>query len=253
MDWTLLIALAVLWLVSPIILLIALIVTRHRLKDARQRLADRPPGRTGRVDVDRPDQVPPPMIGGDRSLAPADLENLLLLRLELQRLLELNALTEERHRQRPMPWMDRGRGICMKVGCNRMTRLATSARRGLEFVGPIAGCSRGRRPGNRSFRTGTCRFRTGTISPGTRPGAKTDPKWPTDRRERFPNRYRYLRFNPGAGAAICHQQFVHSTPAALYKKRTSRSFLARRRFPDDDWRPAAPARWRRRCKPCPVG
>ena len=31
MNWTLLIALAVLWLVSPIILLIALIVTRHRL------------------------------------------------------------------------------------------------------------------------------------------------------------------------------------------------------------------------------
>ena len=76
-----------LWLVSLIILLIALIVTRHRLKDARQRW-DRI-RRANRLRRCRPDRikVPPPMIGGDRSLAPVDLENLLLLRLELQRLL----------------------------------------------------------------------------------------------------------------------------------------------------------------------
>ncbi|MCB1825660.1 MAG: hypothetical protein KDJ54_14185 [Candidatus Competibacteraceae bacterium] len=99
MNWTLLIALAVLWLVSPIILLIALIVTRHRLKEARQRLAGRPPGEpAASISTDRT-KVPPPLIGGDRSLAPADLENLLLLRLELQRLLETGTLTEERHRQ----------------------------------------------------------------------------------------------------------------------------------------------------------
>jgi hypothetical protein len=99
MNWTLLIALAVLWLVSPIILLIALIVTRHRLKEARQRLAGHSPGEpAASMSTDRT-KVPPPMIGGDRSLAPVDLENLLLLRLELQRLLETGVLTEERHRQ----------------------------------------------------------------------------------------------------------------------------------------------------------
>ncbi|WP_169250280.1 hypothetical protein [Candidatus Competibacter phosphatis] len=99
MNWTLLIALAVLWLVSPIILLIALIVTRHRLKEARQRLADRSPGEATVLVSAGQINASPPMIGGDRSLAPVDLENLLLLRLELQRLLETGVLTEERHRQ----------------------------------------------------------------------------------------------------------------------------------------------------------
>jgi hypothetical protein len=99
MNWTLLIALAVLWLVSPIILLIALIVTRHRLKEARQRLAGHSPGEPAALMSTDRIKVPPPMIGGDRSLAPVDLENLLLLRLELQRLLETGVLTEERHRQ----------------------------------------------------------------------------------------------------------------------------------------------------------
>ncbi|MDG4583100.1 MAG: hypothetical protein P9E67_03275, partial [Candidatus Competibacter sp.] len=94
-----LIALAVLWLVSPIVLLIALVVTRYRLKEARQRLADRPPGeQSASVSLGR-SGTPPPVIGGGRYFAPADLENSLLLRLELRRLVETGALTAERGQQ----------------------------------------------------------------------------------------------------------------------------------------------------------
>ncbi|MCB1777907.1 MAG: hypothetical protein KDI50_10765, partial [Candidatus Competibacteraceae bacterium] len=39
MDWTILIVLAGLWLISPIVLLIALIVSRHQLAEARRQLA----------------------------------------------------------------------------------------------------------------------------------------------------------------------------------------------------------------------
>ncbi|MCB1919138.1 MAG: hypothetical protein KDJ28_04045, partial [Candidatus Competibacteraceae bacterium] len=39
MDWTILIILVGLWLVSPIVLLIALIVSRHQLAEARRQLA----------------------------------------------------------------------------------------------------------------------------------------------------------------------------------------------------------------------
>ncbi|QQS54896.1 MAG: hypothetical protein IPM89_03390 [Candidatus Competibacteraceae bacterium] len=94
-----LITLAVLWLVSPIILLIALVVTRHRLKEARQRLAGRAPGEPAASVSAGRSGVPPPMVGGGRHIAPADLENLLLLRLELQRLPEAGTLTEERREQ----------------------------------------------------------------------------------------------------------------------------------------------------------
>ncbi len=98
MDWMFLIALAVLWLISPIVLLIALVVTRHRLKEARQRLAGRPMGEQPAAASAGWSGVPPPMVDG-RRMAPADLENLLLLRLELQRRVGTGALTEERHRQ----------------------------------------------------------------------------------------------------------------------------------------------------------
>ncbi|MDS4042235.1 MAG: hypothetical protein RKP20_13765, partial [Candidatus Competibacter sp.] len=94
MDWTFLIAVAVLWLVSPIVLLIALVVSRHRLKELRQQLAVARP-----VDQPLPQTPPvtaPPLVSGDRRCAPVDLENLLLLRLELQRLVGAGALTEER-------------------------------------------------------------------------------------------------------------------------------------------------------------
>ncbi len=97
MDWTLLIALAVLWLVSPIILSIALVIARHRLKEARQRLAGRPPGEPAASVSAGGSGVPPPRVGGGH-IAPVDLENLLLLRLELQRLVETGALAEERFR-----------------------------------------------------------------------------------------------------------------------------------------------------------
>ena len=40
MDWTILIVLAGLWLVSPIVLLIALVVSRHQLAEARRRAAE---------------------------------------------------------------------------------------------------------------------------------------------------------------------------------------------------------------------
>ena len=99
MDWMFLITLAVLWLVSPIILLIALVVTRHRLKEARQRLAGRPPGEPAAPVSAGWSAAPPPVFGGGRHIAPADLENLLLLRLELQRLFQAGVLTEDRRQQ----------------------------------------------------------------------------------------------------------------------------------------------------------
>ena len=40
MDWTILIVLAGLWLVSPIVLLIALVVSRHQLTEARRQATD---------------------------------------------------------------------------------------------------------------------------------------------------------------------------------------------------------------------
>ena len=43
--------------------------------------------------------LPPPQLGSGRQQALVDLENLLLLRLELQRQLEAGVLTAERHRQ----------------------------------------------------------------------------------------------------------------------------------------------------------
>ncbi|HRX62520.1 MAG TPA: hypothetical protein P5260_15090 [Candidatus Competibacter sp.] len=98
MEWTFLILVAVLWLVSPIILLIALIIARRQIQVLRDRLASQP-------EREAPPSVPISMpvgagvVGGGSRYAPIDLENLLLLRLELQRLLDAGDLTEDRHRQ----------------------------------------------------------------------------------------------------------------------------------------------------------
>jgi hypothetical protein len=88
--------LALAWLISPIILLIALVVARRQVRELRQRPVTR-------SVPEPPDDAPPlpatsPLGGGGR-YAPADLENLLLLRLELQRLADAGALEPERHRQ----------------------------------------------------------------------------------------------------------------------------------------------------------
>ncbi|WP_295402455.1 hypothetical protein [uncultured Thiocystis sp.] len=91
MVWTLLITTAGLWLVAPVILLIALIVTQRRLKEVRQRLAAAqrltPAGAAGGGAS-----------GGHHRYAPDDLDNLLLLRQELDRLADAGELTRERHR-----------------------------------------------------------------------------------------------------------------------------------------------------------
>ena len=98
MEWTFLILVAVLWLVSPIILLIALIIARRQVQVLRDRLVSQP-------EREAPPSVPISMpvvagvVGGGSRYAPIDLENLLLLRLELQRLLDAGDLTEDRHRQ----------------------------------------------------------------------------------------------------------------------------------------------------------
>ena len=93
MEWIFWISVAAVWLISPIILLIALIVSRHRLQELRQRLAAAP------LSSPPVSSLPPPQLGSGRQQAPVDLENLLLLRLELQRQLEAGVLTAERHRQ----------------------------------------------------------------------------------------------------------------------------------------------------------
>ncbi|MCK7461508.1 MAG: hypothetical protein MZU84_05330 [Sphingobacterium sp.] len=98
MDWTFLILLAVLWLVSPLILLIALIVARRQVRELREQLANR-------RAAEPPPTAPGPALsgavmgGGAGRYAPVDLENLLLLRLELQRLVGAGTLSEERRRQ----------------------------------------------------------------------------------------------------------------------------------------------------------
>ncbi len=88
--------LALAWLISPIILLIALVVARRQLRELRQR----PVARSAPEPPDDSPPLPttPPLSGGGR-YAPADLENLLLLRLELHRLADVGALPEPRHRQ----------------------------------------------------------------------------------------------------------------------------------------------------------
>ena len=95
MEWTLLVLVAALWLLSPFVLLIVLIVTRQQLRQARLRLAANPPTEAqGGSGVRTAPALS--VSGGNARCAPADLENLLLLRLELQRLLESGALSPER-------------------------------------------------------------------------------------------------------------------------------------------------------------
>ncbi|MFO1424161.1 MAG: hypothetical protein U1F70_11005 [Candidatus Competibacteraceae bacterium] len=96
MEWVILGFLALAWLISPIILLIALVVARRRVRELRRQLVTR--------SVPEPSHEPPPIhstpsLGGGGRYGPADLENLLLLRLELRRLAEAGALEGERHRQ----------------------------------------------------------------------------------------------------------------------------------------------------------
>ncbi|AFL74397.1 hypothetical protein [Thiocystis violascens] len=91
MVWAFLIPMAGLWLVAPVVLLISLIVTHRRLKEVRQRLAAAqrltPTGAAGRGAS-----------GDHHRYAPDDLDNLLLLRQELDRLADAGELTRERHR-----------------------------------------------------------------------------------------------------------------------------------------------------------
>lgn len=95
MEWTLLVLVAALWLLSPFILLIVLIVTRRQLRQARLRL-DANPSTDAQGGPGMRTAPALSVSGGNARCAPADLENLLLLRLELQRLLESGALSLER-------------------------------------------------------------------------------------------------------------------------------------------------------------
>ncbi|MFZ1640128.1 MAG: hypothetical protein WAV07_01580, partial [Candidatus Contendobacter sp.] len=96
MEWVILGFLALAWLISPIILLVALIVARSRLNELRQRSVARstpePPTETAPVAA-------MPVLDGGHRYALADLENLLLLRLELQRLVDTDVLPAQQCRQ----------------------------------------------------------------------------------------------------------------------------------------------------------
>lgn len=98
MEWTFLILVAVLWLVSPVILLIALVVARRQIQVLRDQQVNRPGDDPAPTEFD-PTLLGAGMVGGSSRYAPIDLENLLLLRLELRRLLDSGDLTEDRYRQ----------------------------------------------------------------------------------------------------------------------------------------------------------
>ena len=96
MEWGVILGfLALAWLISPIILLIALIVARRQVRELRQQ----PVARSAPASLIAPPPVRPELVGGSGHYALADLENLLLLRLELQRLADAGVLEQERHRQ----------------------------------------------------------------------------------------------------------------------------------------------------------
>ena len=72
MEWAILGFVALVWLISPIILLIALIVARRQVRELRER----PFARSIPESSDQPPPVPiAPVLGGGH-YAPADLENL---------------------------------------------------------------------------------------------------------------------------------------------------------------------------------
>ena len=103
MEWVLLGMLALAWLISPIILSIALIIARRQVRELRQRPAT---WNTPEPPAESPLVRPAPGVGGSGRYPPADLENLLLLRLELQQLADAGALEQERH-QRLSDQLDR--------------------------------------------------------------------------------------------------------------------------------------------------
>ena len=91
MQMTFLILLAGTWLVSPILLLIALAVTRRRLAEARRQATSR------QVQTGTPPVQPLAQTGDLRDrLAPVDLDDLLLLRKELTRQAANGRLSAER-------------------------------------------------------------------------------------------------------------------------------------------------------------
>jgi len=94
MEWVILGFLALVWLMSPIILLAALVVARRRVRELQQR----PVARSVAEPSSLPGVAAPIMSSGPR-YALADLENLLLLRLELQRLADSGDLPEARWRR----------------------------------------------------------------------------------------------------------------------------------------------------------
>ncbi len=95
MEWVFLGALAVLWMISPIILIIALSIARRHIRRLREQLASQtesesPPIRSTVTPVAQ-------LQAGSGRYALVDLENLLLLRLELQQLLRLGRLDADHH------------------------------------------------------------------------------------------------------------------------------------------------------------
>ena len=95
MEWAILGFLALAWLISPIILLIAVIVARRQVRELRRR----PVARSVPESPGESLPVRTASVSGGGHYALADLENLLLLRLELQRRAEAGALAQERYRQ----------------------------------------------------------------------------------------------------------------------------------------------------------
>ena len=99
--WIFLGLLVLAWLISPIILVIALVVARRQLHELRQQTpASRGAGFPAQA---HPPPSPPSLtLGGSRRFAPTDLENLALLRLELQRHRDSGDLAEDQFRR----WTD---------------------------------------------------------------------------------------------------------------------------------------------------
>lgn len=98
MEFVFLIVVFGAWLLSPIILLIALVIARRQIRLLRDGSADRPAQTEALPALERSAE-PFDLAHSPVRYGPVDMENLVLLRLELNRLVDSGALASVKHQQ----------------------------------------------------------------------------------------------------------------------------------------------------------